>query len=111
MPEVVNMKATGAVEIITLTGECVVYSGDPSISTSLQTLISSLSDYLEYEGASEIHMEKDTFRVFTHIVKGGVVEYHQGIARPEFEQIIAEVTANPPWLAPQIPPEPEPPAP
>jgi hypothetical protein len=107
MVEVVNVKQTGEVEVVTNLRQYVTVDGNPDNPASVQVPVSSIMDYLNTEGASEIHMERDTFRTFTHLVRGGLVEYYPEILRPaDFDALIVAVNDMPvnPEPAPEVTP-------
>lgn len=107
MVEVVNVKQSGEVEVVTSLRQYVTIDGNPDNPASVQVPVSSLMEYINQEGASEIHMERDTFRTFTHLVRGGLVEYYPEILRPaDFEALIAAVNEMPenPEPTPEVAP-------
>ena len=88
MTQVVNLKSNGSVEISFSTGNGINFGYDDSLlPASVTAPLNSLWSYLTSEGLSEVHMEKDPFRTFTHKVLAGLVEHTDGISRPEFDII------------------------
>ena len=88
MTQVVNLKSNGIVQILFNTGNGSSFGYDDILlPASVTTHLNSLWSYLTSEGLSEVHMEQDTFRTFTHKVLAGLVEHTDGISRPEFDII------------------------
>lgn len=89
MLKVVNIKSDDTVEI-TCGGQSVVASvDDATLPAGVQAALISLRNYIETNGLSQIHMEEDLFRTFTHRVNSGEVLFEQGISRPEFATIMS----------------------
>jgi hypothetical protein len=89
MIKVLNIKADGSLNIILGNLNLVTSTDDPLLPASIAQSIASAFASLSAQGASEIHMEQDTFRTFTHTVKGGLVEAQDSITDPVFAAVIA----------------------
>ena len=90
MTQVLNLKSNGSVEISFSTGNGINFGYDDSLlPASVTTHLNSLWSYLSGSGLSEIHMEQDTFRTFTHKILAGHVLHEDGIDRPEFDELLA----------------------
>lgn len=90
MTQVLNLKSNGNVSILFGNGDGINFGYDDNLLPSLVSApLDSLWSYLTSEGLSEIHMEKDTFRTFTHKVLAGLVKHENEISRPEFNTILA----------------------
>lgn len=81
----VNIVSSGAVQVVFEDGYSANFSAyDPLIpSTLTEPLVANLN-WMSTEGVSEIHMESDAFRSFTHIVKGGAVHHAPEITNNTF---------------------------
>jgi hypothetical protein len=89
MLKVVNIKANGVLEI-NLGGFAITTSvDDPLLPPSVFAAASSAFEDMAAQGVSEIHMEQDTFRTFTHTVKGGLVGAQTDITNPAFSIIVS----------------------
>tara|TARA_R110000868_G_scaffold81363_1_gene230311 strand:+ start:120 stop:455 length:336 start_codon:yes stop_codon:yes gene_type:complete len=89
MTQVVNLKSNGIVEISFSSGKGMNFGYDDSLlPASVTAHLNSLWSYLTSEGLSEVHMEQDTFRTFTHKVLAGLVGHEDGISRPEFAALL-----------------------
>ena len=90
MTQVLNLKSNGSVEISFSTGNGINFGYDDILlPASVTAPLNSLWSYLTSEGLSEIHMERDTFRTFTHKTLAGLVEHTDDISRPEFAELLA----------------------
>lgn len=89
MTNVVNLKANGILEIILNEFSVATSVDDPLLPSSVLAAASSAFDDMAAQGIAEIHMEQDTFRTFTHTVKGGLVSAQTDITNPAFSVIVA----------------------
>jgi len=90
MTQVVNLKSNGIVQILFNTGNGSSFGYDDILlPESASSYLESLWSYLSGSGLSEIHMEKDSFRTFTHKVFAGQVLHENGIERPEFDALLS----------------------
>ena len=90
MTQVVNLKSNGIVEISFSSGKGMNFGYDDNLlPASVSVHLNSLWSYLSESGLSEIHMEKDLFRTFTHKIFAGQVLHEDGIDRSEFDEILA----------------------
>jgi hypothetical protein len=88
MAQILNIKSNDVVSILFSNGSSADFVCNASwLPSSITAPLNSLCSYLASEGLSEVHMEKDTFRVFTHKILAGLVEHEDGISRPEFDII------------------------
>ncbi|NIQ10022.1 MAG: hypothetical protein GWO10_09115 [candidate division Zixibacteria bacterium] len=89
MAQVLNVKADGSIEI--QTGSNLFTHTDHLLSGDLQALIDQVTDSLNNLGASEIHVEKDTWRQFEHVVTAGEVtpnDFGTTVSEADFNQIM-----------------------
>jgi hypothetical protein len=89
MAKVVNIKAGGALNIILDDLTVMASVDDPLLPGAVADQLALTFSAMTAQGASELHMEQDTFRVFTHTVKAGLVEAQDGITNPVFAVIVA----------------------
>jgi hypothetical protein len=89
MPKVVNIKVNGALSITIGNLTITTSVDDPLLPASLVDVVSIAFDDMLSQGISEIHMEQDTFRTFTHTIKGGLVDAQTDITNPAFSVIVA----------------------
>lgn len=93
MTQYVNLKASGDL-LIHLDGFSVITSyDDPLLPSAVASAIAQTHISLGMIGASQIHMERDTFRTFTHTTIGGLVTHSDSIADASFFVIVAERVA------------------
>lgn len=89
MPEVLNVKSDGRLEIQTESN--IITHADYVLSADLQALIDQVSESLSNMGGSEIHIEKDTWRAFEHVVVAGEVgmnDFGTTVSDADFSQIM-----------------------
>lgn len=93
MTKVVNIKADGA--LIVLIDDLTVMTSvdDPLLPGTVADGLAASFSAMSSQGVSELHMEQDTFRTFTHTVKAGLVEAQGSITDPVFAVIVAEKAA------------------
>lgn len=89
MVKVLNIKSDGSLSIILDALTILTSADDPLLPASVAQNIASTFAVLSAQGASEIQMEQDTFRAFTHTVKGGLVEAQDSITDPVFAAVVA----------------------
>lgn len=92
MPQVVHIKANGNYEFQMSSGEGFCETVYAVISSELQEKIDSVISMLNSLGANLIHVEKDDWREFEHIVIAGQVQandFGTTISPSEFDAIIA----------------------
>jgi hypothetical protein len=88
MAQILNIKSNDVVSILFSNGSSADFVCNASwLPSSITAPLKSLCSYLKSEGFSEVHMEKDTFRVFTHKILAGIVIHEDGISRSEFDII------------------------
>ena len=93
MTQYVNLKASGDL-LIHLDGFVVITSyDDPLLPSAVASAIAQTHISLGMIGASQIHMERDTFRTFTHTTIGGLVTHSDSIVEASFFVIEAERAA------------------
>lgn len=93
MTQYVNLKASGDLTIH-LDGFAIITSyDDPLLPSAVASAIAQTHISLGMIGASQIHMEKDTFRTFTHTTIGGLVTHSDAIVEASFSVIVAEQAA------------------
>lgn len=89
MTQYVNLKASGDLTIH-LDGFAIITSyDDPLLPDAVASAIAQTHISLGILGASQIHMEKDTFRTFTHTTIGGLVTHSDSIVEASFSVIVA----------------------
>lgn len=88
MVKVLNIKADGSLNIVLDDLTVITSADDPLLPASVAQSIASAFASLSAQGASEIHMEQDTFRTFTHTVKAGLVEAQDSITDPVFAAVV-----------------------
>ena len=117
MPKTVNMQSDGTVNMQS-DGTVVVNFGfdgsgmilrlgDPELPSQIASAIESAHDAMIQSGISQTHMEQSDFRTFTHIVKGGLVDYQPEIANPLFKTLMDAQALLEEAYAPPVP-EPQP---
>ena len=89
MTNVVNLKANGILEIILNEFSVTTSVDDPLLPSTTFEAVSSAFARMSAQGLSEVHMEQDTFRTFTHTVKGGLVAAQDSITDPVFAVVVA----------------------
>ena len=89
MLKVVNIKVNGALSITIGNLTITTSVDDPLFPASLVDVVSIAFEDMLSQGISEIHMEQDTFRTFTHTVKGGLVGAQTDITNPAFSIIVS----------------------
>lgn len=89
MTKVLHIKSNGSITILIDDLTVLTNADDPFLPASVSQLIAFTFASLLAQGASEIHMEQDTFRAFTHTVKGGLVEAQDSITDPVFAAVVA----------------------
>lgn len=93
MTKVVNIKADGGTSIILDEFEITVSVDDPLLPGAVADGLAASFSAMSSQGVSELHMEQDTFRTFTHTVKAGLVEAQDNITDPVFAVIVAAKSA------------------
>jgi hypothetical protein len=89
MVKVVNIKADGALNIL-LDGLTVMSSiDDPLLPSAVADQLALTFSAMSSQGVSELHMEQDTFRTFTHTVKGAIVAAQDSITDPVFAVVVS----------------------
>ena len=103
MPRVVNIKANGHIGVLFGPGQPSLNFGvgDPLIPSATAASLDAALAAMQTAGVSEIHMEQDTFRVFTHTVQGGLVTHEDGINNPIFSTIMDAQAALVSALSPE----------
>jgi hypothetical protein len=94
MVQTINILSNGDVKINT--GSAIVES-DFVYSQEVFDKIDSAISNMAAHGISELHCEKDTFRAFEHIVKGGSVSqnsFGQTISVEDFDLIMSNIIAQ-----------------
>lgn len=89
MTKVLQIKFNGSTTILLDDLTVLTSADDAFLPASVAQLIAATFASLSAQGASEIHMEQDTFRTFTHTVKGGLVEVQDSITDPVFAAVVA----------------------
>jgi hypothetical protein len=89
MTKVVNLKADGTLSIVLDDLQIIVSVDDPLLPSAIADQSALAFSAMAAQGASEFHMEQDTFRTFTHTVKAGLVESQDSITDPVFAVIVA----------------------
>lgn len=93
MKHVINIKADGTVSVV-LDGFQIIGSvDDPLLPSAVADQLALTFSAMTAQGVSELHMEQDTFRTFTHTVKAGLVEAQDSITDPVFAVIVAAKAA------------------
>lgn len=90
MTEVLNLKSDGSFEIQTVSNS--FNSTEYVLPADLQVLIDKVSASLLNIGGSEIHVERDTWRQFEHVVVAGEVsanDFGTTVSDADFNQIMA----------------------
>lgn len=91
MVQTITARADGSVDINT--GKNFVSDG-LSISNDLQTKLDEVVAALNASGGSEVHVEKDTFRQFEHIVIAGEVsdnDFGTTVSSADFDWIMNHI--------------------
>ena len=89
MTEVLNVKSDGSLEIQTASNS--FNGGEYVLPADLQALIDQVSASLSDVGGSEIHVERDTWRQFEHLVVAGEVlanDFGTTVSDADFSQIM-----------------------
>lgn len=89
MVKLLNIKADGSFNISIDDLTVLTSADDLLLPASVAQGVASAFASLSAQGASEIHMEQDTFRAFTHTVKGGLVYAQDSITDPVFAAVVA----------------------
>jgi hypothetical protein len=107
MAKVVNIKADGALNIILDNLTVITSVDDPLLPSAIADQLALTFSVMSSQGVSELHMEQDTFRTFTHTVKTGLVEAQDSITDPVFAVIVVAKADLAAAYAPQPDPQPE----
>lgn len=92
MVQTITAHSDGSVDVNTGTNN--VLGDGVSISNDLQEKFNQIVAALVASGNSELHVEKDTFRQFEHIVTGGEVANHPfgtTISSEDFDWIMGHI--------------------
>ena len=89
MTKVVNIKADGTLTILLDDLTVMTSVDDPLLPGTVADGLAASFSAMSSQGVSELHMEQDTFRTFTHTVKAGLVEAQDSITDPVFAVIVA----------------------
>jgi hypothetical protein len=89
MAKVVNIKADGALTILLDDLTVMTSVDDPLLPSAIADQLTLTFSAMSSQGVSELHMEQDTFRTFTHTVKAGLVEAQDSITDPVFAAVVA----------------------
>lgn len=90
MTQYVNLKANGDLTIHLDGIDIITSYDDPLLPNVVSSALTQTYIYLTGQGASQIHMERDTFRTFTHTTIGGLVTHSDSIVETSFSVIVAE---------------------
>lgn len=113
MVKTLTVRSNGTFEINT--GLNVLAYSDEFLTPSIDSKIESIVNSISADGASEVHLEKDDFRRFEHLVVAGHVssfDFGTVISEVEFDALMVEADeAVVAFLAEQEAVKPEDPAP
>lgn len=95
MVQTLTAWSNGTVEINT--GENFLLCDGVPFTTDLQAKLDALQTKFSSQGASQLHVEKDTFREFEHLVVGGLVKersFGSTISGLDFQWIMQHVNSE-----------------
>lgn len=111
MTQLIHIKSNGQVSVLFgLEGPSINFQiGNPLIPTDITSDFTAILEEMQTNGVSSIHMEKDDYRIFTHVIKAGLVEHQDGINNPLFANVMTRqdelISAFNPPSDPILPPE------
>jgi hypothetical protein len=89
MANVINIKSDGRLNFVL--GSLIVITSidDPLMPTKVISDLNICFSTMSSQGITELHMEENEFKSFTHIVKAGSMEAHDSITDPVFAAILS----------------------
>jgi hypothetical protein len=92
MVQTLTVRLNGTAEINT--GANLHIHGETALTQELQYKLEAIEAAISDEGASELHVERDTFREFEHMVKAGKVHlrpFGSTVSVEDFDWVMAHV--------------------